>query len=328
MKERSFGARRVSEIGLGTWQLGSTEWGQVDDERAERVLSAALDSGVSFIDTADIYGGGESERRIGRFLSGMPSDLRPLVATKLGRSAEPGWPSNFTYEVMRRHTEASLQRLQCDSLDLTQLHCIPREVMRGGEVFENLRRLQNEGLVRAFGASVETIDEALDCLEVPGLASLQVIFNVFRQKPASELFDAAKARNVAIIVRLPLASGLLSGRMTKATTFAPTDHRTFNRDGQAFSVGETFSGLPFERGVALAAELQKEFPAPPILAQFALRYCLDFDAVTTVIPGASSALQVRSNAAASECSALGTTAHERLREFYAREVHPHIRGSY
>jgi aryl-alcohol dehydrogenase-like predicted oxidoreductase len=332
MQQRKIGQRMVSEIGLGCWQLGAADWGDIDDAAAERILSEAFQQGVTFWDTADVYGSGLSETRIGRFLSSIPDAERPFLATKLGRFSEPGWPANFTYDAMRRHTEASLQRLQVSRVDLTQLHCIPAEVMQRGEVFDHLRRFQEEGLIGAFGASVETVDEALQCLQVPGLASLQIIFNVFRQKPIDELFGRARERGVALIVRLPLASGLLSGKMTRATTFAANDHRSYNRDGQAFNVGETFAGLPFEKGVELVGELMalldgqglRQVPLP----QLALRYCLDFDAVTTVIPGASSVAQVRSNVQAAGLSPLGESAHAALRAFYESKVHPLIRGRY
>lgn len=332
MQQRKFGRRLVSEIGLGCWQLGASDWGNVDDETAHGIMAQALAQGVNFWDTADVYGAGLSETRIGRFLATLTAEQRPFIATKLGRFSDPGWPANFTYDAMRRHTEASLSRLGISSLDLTQLHCIPPSVMGEGEVFATLRKFRDEGLIGAFGASVETIDEALACLEVDGLRSLQVIFNVLRQRPAEELFEKAKQREVAIIVRLPLASGLLSGRMTTTTTFASNDHRSYNRDGQAFNVGETFAGLPFERGVALVQELQttlaqEQGPAVP-LAQLALRYCLDFDAVTTVIPGASSVQQVRDNVSAANLPPLTARTHEVLRTFYHTRVADHIRGAY
>lgn len=332
MQQRKFGQRSVSEVGLGCWQLGAADWGNIDDATAAQILGEALAQGVNFWDTADVYGNGLSERRIGKFLAGISEVQRPFIATKLGRLSEPGWPANFTYDGMRRHTEGSLERLGVERLDLTQLHCIPAEVMRKGEVFDTLRKFQAEGLIGAFGASVETVAEALECLEVPGIASLQVIFNVLRQKPAFELFEKAKARGVALIVRLPLASGLLSGRMTASTTFAQNDHRTYNRDGQAFNVGETFGGLPFERGVALVEELRSALVAEGLLdvplAQFALRYCLDFDAVTTIIPGASSVKQVRDNVQVTNLPPLEERTHALLRSFYQTKVHPQIRGSY
>jgi aryl-alcohol dehydrogenase-like predicted oxidoreductase len=207
------------------------------------------------------------------------------------------------------------------------LHCVPMEQLRRGEVFDWLRALQREGKIRRWGASVESDEEAKVCLAQDGLASLQIIFNIFRQKPISDLFDEAKRKGVAIVVRLPLASGLLSGRYTKATTFAPSDHRTFNRNGEKFNVGETFAGLPFERGVELTDELKAILPAGN-LAQWALRWCLDSDAVTVVIPGARNAEQARSNAAASDLPPLPEETHRKLREFYDRNVAALIRGKY
>jgi aryl-alcohol dehydrogenase-like predicted oxidoreductase len=318
----------VSEIGLGTWQLGGAEWGAVSDEQALDTIAAAAEAGVTFFDTADIYGLGRSEALLGRFLRGRSDRERFFLATKLGRFPEPGWPENFTRQGVFQHTEASLKRLGVEALDLTQTHCIPAEVMRQGEVFEHLRELRRQGKIKAFGASVESNDEALACLQHEGLASLQIIFNIFRQKPIASLFDRAKAQQVAIIVRLPLASGLLGGRLTADTAFAPTDHRHFNRDGQKFNVGETFAGLPFEKGIELAGMLRPLVPPGADMAQFALRWCLDFDAVTTVIPGAKRPEQARANAAASDLPPLGSHLHDRLRRFYEDEVASHIRGKY
>jgi len=330
MRTRPFGSTgiEVSEIGLGTWQLGGTEWGDVSDEQALNTLAAAADAGITFFDTADIYGMGRSEALIGRFLKGRSDRERFFVATKLGRHPRPGWPANFTREAVRQHTEDSLRRLQVESLDLTQTHCIPREQMASGEVFEYLRELKREGKIKAFGASVETVDEALLCLEQEELSSLQVIFNIFRQKPIDVLFDRARARQTALIVRLPLASGLLGGHLTRDAVFAEKDHRHFNRDGQYFNVGETFAGLPFERGVELADAIKALVPGGMTMAQFALRWCLDYDAVTTVIPGAKRPEQARQNAAASELPRLPAGLHSQLRRFYDDEVAPLIRGPY
>jgi aryl-alcohol dehydrogenase-like predicted oxidoreductase len=283
---------------------------------------------VTFLDTADIYGGGRSESLIGKFLREQSDSDRFFVATKLGRRSDPGWPKNFEPQAVIAHTEDSLRRLGVEALDLTQTHCIPLEVMRSGQVFETLRDLRRQGKIKAFGASVETMEEALACLEQDGMASLQIIFNLFRQKPIEMLFERAKAQGVAIVVRLPLASGLLSGKLTVETEFPPTDHRHFNRDGQAFNVGETFAGLPFEKGVELANSLKPLVPQDMTMAQFALRWCLDFDAVTTVIPGAKRPDQARANAAASDLPPLDANLHARLRRFYQQEVAPHIRGPY
>jgi aryl-alcohol dehydrogenase-like predicted oxidoreductase len=327
MNERPFGNETitVSEIGLGTWQLGG-DWGTVTDREAEVILQTAVDHGVTFFDTADVYGGGVSEQRIARFL--QQHDGRVFVATKLGRSGDPGWPQNFSLATMRQHTEDSLRRLQVEALDLTQLHCIPTEELKRGEVFDNLRTLQQEGKIKRFGASVESMEEALICLEQDGLASLQIIFNIFRQKPISTLFEKAQAKGVAIIVRLPLASGLLAGKFTTDTTFPEDDHRSYNRDGDAFNVGETFAGLPFALGVSLADQLKPLVPAGMTMAQMAQRWVLDFAAVTTVITGASRAEQVVGNTAVSQLPPLSPELHQILATFYQAKVTDHIRGPY
>ncbi len=327
MNYRPFGGESalVSEVGLGTWQLGS-DWGEVSDGDASRVLATALDHGVTFFDTADVYGPEVSERRLGRFLKGRSEKV--FVATKLGRLSRPGWPHNFTLETMRAHTEASLRRLGAETLDLTQLHCIPLKEMAEGAVFDHLRALREEGKILRFGASVESMEEALVCLRQEGLSSLQIIFNLFRHKPADVLFQEAQARGVALIVRLPLASGLLAGRFSAGTTFPAGDHRSYNRDGQAFNVGETFAGLPFEVGVGLAERLKPLVPAGMTMAQMAMRWILDFKPVTTVIPGATRTQQVAANAAASGLPPLDHRLHQELRGFYDSEVAPHIRGPY
>lgn len=328
MKQRSFNATnfQASEIGLGAWQIGGSWGDEVPEEEALATLRAAVESGVNFIDTADVYGGGRSESLIGRFLKECPQRL--FVATKLGRGADPGWPANFTLEAMQRHAEASRQRLGVEALDLIQLHCVPTEELRRGEIFDHLRSLQAAGMVRHWGASVESMEEADLCLRQDGLASLQIIFNIFRQKPIHTLFEQAKARNVALIVRLPLASGLLSGKFSRETRFAATDHRNFNRDGQQFNVGETFAGLPFEEGVALAEQLKAWVPEGMTMAQMALRWCLDFDAVSVVIPGAKNPAQARANASASDLPPLNPELHHKLAEWYAQQVEAKIRGPY
>jgi len=327
MRLRTFGgdAFKVSEIGLGTWQLGG-DWGGIDDATSQATLEAADDSGVNMFDTADVYGGGTSERRVGRFLKRHPG--RIFVATKLGRRGDPGGASNFTLETMRKHTEDSLRNLQVDALDLTQLHCVPTETLREGAVFDHLRTLQSEGKIRRWGASIESMEEAQICLAQDGLASLQIIFSIFRQKPIDTLFAGAKAKGVALIVRLPLASGLLAGKYTKDTRFEASDHRTYNRDGQAFNVGETFAGLPFEKGVELADALRGLVPDGMSMARFALRWILDHDAVSVIIPGAKNPAQARENAVASDLSPIPAALHESLREFYREKVHEHIRGPY
>ncbi len=264
-------------MGLGCWQLGGTDWGNVEDQAALDILSAAVDAGVNFFDTADVYGNGRSETLIGRFLK----EQRPkvFVATKLGRTSSL-YPDKYTEAGVRAATEASLKRLGVSTLDLTQLHCIPPSELKRGDVFEWLRKLQSEGKIRHFGASVESMDEALVCLDQPGFVSLQIIFNIFRQKPIQALFSKAKEKGVAIIVRLPLASGLLSGKLTKQSTFPQNDHRNYNRDGKFFNVGETFAGLPYEKGVELADALKQFVPGGLTMAQMAQRWILDYDAVS------------------------------------------------
>lgn len=327
MKTRLFGltGRLVGEVGLGTWQIGGN-WGEVTEDVALATLSAAVEAGTSLFDTADVYGDGRSERLIGRFLKQNRTPL--YVPTKLGRSGSPGWPKNFEREAIRAHTEASLQRLGVETLDLTQLHCVPFEVLQRGEVFESLRELKREGKIRDFGVSVESMEEAQFCMRQEGVAALQIIFNIFRQKPITTLFDEAQTRKIALLVRLPLASGLLGGKMTRDTVFAENDHRKFNRDGQAFNVGETFAGLPFEKGVELADELKKLVPPGMSLAEMSLRWCLDFEAVSAIIPGAKSPQQAQANARASSLPPLSAELHSKLREFYDREVAAHIRGPY
>ena len=328
MKKRAFGGdgAAVSEVGMGCWQIGGGDWGEVDEDDSLGTLRAAVEAGITFLDTADVYGGGRSERLIGRFLK--ESSTPPFVATKLGRASPPGWPGNFTREAVRAHTEASLGRLGVEALDLTQLHCVSPEVLEQGEIFDWLRELRQEGKIRRFGASVESMDEALTCLKQEGLASLQIIFNLFRQKPITALFDQAQSQGVAIVVRLPLASGLLSGKYKRDTQFAPGDHRTYNRNGEAFNVGETFAGLPFETGVDLANALKPLVPEGMTLAQMALRWCLDFPAVTTIIPGAKSPAMASSNAAVSDLPPLPPSLHAQLTAFYGARVAGAIRGPY
>lgn len=330
MKTRKFGksGREVSEVGIGTWQLGGTEWGDVPEEQALEVLYAAAGEDVTFIDTADIYGGGRSEKLIAKFLATQVDPSRYFVATKFGRRDDPGWPGNFEADTIKQHTEDSLRRLGIGCLDLTQAHCLPYEVMSEGKIWDALRGLKEQGMIHNFGASVESMDEALMCLNVDGLSSLQIIFNIFRQKPIEVLFEKAKAKNVAIIVRLPLASGALSGKFKQDTVFPETDHRNFNKDGDAFNVGETFAGLPFSKAVDLAAKLKIIKPQGMTLAQTAIKWCLEFDAVTTVIPGAKRAQQAKDNARTSRMAGLNEYTMKSLEGFYEGEVVDHIRGPY
>src|SRR3989442_2999148 len=316
----------VSEIGLGAWQLGGAEWGDISEEDCLLTLRAAVENGISFFDTADVYGLGRSEELIGKFLKDCPEKI--FVATKLGRFPSPGWPQNFSLQAFRAHAEGSLRRLGVDALDLIQLHCLPIELLRQGEVFEWLRQLRQEGKIKHFGVSVESMAEAQISIEQPDLTSLQIIFNIFRQKPIAALFDQAQAKKVALIVRLPLASGLLSGRYTKDTKFPESDHRTFNRNGESFNVVETFAGLPFEQGVELTQAINPLVPQGMTMAQMALRWILDYEPVSVVLAGARNAAQAAGNAKASELPPLGTEFHEKLKVFYEKEVAMNIRGPY
>jgi len=327
MNYRLFKEHKVSEIGLGTWQLGSTDWGVVNDEEAFAILNAFVDAGGNFIDTADVYGMGVSERIIGRFLKTTKKEM--YVATKLGRrhDGDCGWPQNFSYDGMKSNMEASLKNLGISKLFLEQLHCIPTEELRSGKVFENFRKLKNEGLVQYWGASVETSEEALICLEQEGLSSLQIIFNLFRQHVADEVFSRAKEKGVAIIVRVPLASGLLTGKFSEQTKFAENDHRNYNANGESFNTGETFSGIEFKKGLQISKELGSLLPDDR-MAQWSLRWILDHPEVTTVIPGATKIEQVRNNINASDLPSLPLATHTTLRSLYDEKIKPAIRGHY
>jgi aryl-alcohol dehydrogenase-like predicted oxidoreductase len=290
--------RPVSVIGLGTWQLGA-DWGDISERDALAVLQAAVESGVTFLDTADVYGDGRSERIIGRFIAGNAGQGL-TVATKMGRRVDQV-PENYTLDNFRAWTDRSRVNLGVDTLDLVQLHCPPTAVFASDEVFDALDTLVAEHAIAAYGVSVETSGQALTAIARPGLASVQIIFNAFRRKPLDQVLPAAAAAGVGIIARVPLASGLLSGRYTRDTQFAATDHRNFNRHGEAFDVGETFSGVDYDAGVEAAREfaaLAQDWDPAATPAQAALRWVIQQAGVTTVIPGASSVEQARQNAAA------------------------------
>jgi len=297
----------------------------MQEDTAISIVQTAVGNGVNFFDTANVYGAGRSQELIGRFL--RESSIPVTVATKFGRGPDV-YPDNYSEDKLRSSVEDSMKRLGLGRLDLLQLHCIPMAVLRKGEIFEWLRRLQQEGLIKHFGASVETEEEGLLCIEQEGLLSLQVIFNIFRQKLISELLPRAKSNGIGIIARLPLASGLLSGKLTLDRTFAESDHRYFNRDGQNFNVGETFAGLPYEKGVELADMLKEFIPAGMAMVQLALRWILDHDAVSAIIPGASSPEQAKANAEVSDVTPLPSQVHKALSNFYTTNVHANIRGPY
>ncbi len=326
MKHRKFGAASVSEVGLGCWQIGGDQWGDVAEIDAIDVLRASVETGVTFLDTADVYGAGRSEELIGRFLKNYKR-AEFFIASKFGRFPRPGWPGNFDPTTIREHTENSLKRLGIAQLDLTQLHCLPLEQLKRAEVWDTVRALKREGKIARFGASVESTAEAEECLKHADCASLQIIFNIFRQTPETcGLLDRCAKQNVSVIVRLPLASGLLTGKYTPTTTFAPEDHRTNNRNGERFNVGETFAGLGFEGGLAMVEKLKPLVPIGYTLPQLALRWCLDHPAVTTIIPGARNRTQAVANTAASDLPPLPATTLTKLREFFLNDVKPHVRG--
>lgn len=323
MQSRALGrtGRQVSVVGLGCWQLGA-DWGDVGEADAMKVLHAAVDAGVTFLDTADVYGDGRSETLVGRLLAERP-DARLTVATKMGRRADPHVPEAFTLDAFRAWTDRSRRNLGVERLDLVQLHCPPTPVFSDDRVYDALDALVDEGAIAGYGVSVETCDEALAAIARPHVASVQIILNAFRRKPLEKVLPAAEAAGVGIIARVPLASGLLSGRYDETTTFAPEDHRTYNRDGESFDVGETFSGVPFEVGVR-AARRVAELAAPLPAAQVALRWVIDQPGVTTVIPGARNEAQVQANAAAAALDPLPDDVLDALREVYDVEIREHV----
>jgi len=324
MKKRILGSTgfEVSEIGLGCWQLGN-DFGPVEDNQAQEILTIAANEGINLLDTADVYGGGVSEERIGQWLKN--SDEKPFVTTKVGRGGTL-FPTGYTKEKVRKNIEGSTVRLGVDALDLVQLHCIPPEVLHDGEIFNWLEDFQQQGLIKNFGASVEMIDDALFCCQVPKLATVQIIFNIFRQKAIEKLLPKAAENNIGVIVRLPLASGLLSGKMTKDQQFSAQDHRNYNKDGAAFHVGETFNGLPFNKGVELVDQVNALVPSHLNLLQTSLRWLLDQPQVSSIIAGASHSQQVINNAQVSELDSLDNNLDQKLKMFYQTQVKQHIRG--
>ncbi|MGC7100976.1 aldo/keto reductase [Amycolatopsis lurida] len=309
----------VSAIGLGCWQLGAG-WGEVDEKDALAVLETAADEGVTFFDTADVYGDGRSEQLVGRFRAQRGADGL-FVATKMGRRAEQV-PENYTAANFAAWTDRSRSYLGMDTLDLVQLHCPPTPVYSGDAVFDALDELVDQGRIARYGVSVETCDEALTALARPNVASVQIILNCLRLKPLERVLPAAAEAGAAIIVRVPLASGLLSGKYTKNTTFAADDHRNFNRNGEAFDVGETFAGVPYEVGLEAVDRLRGVVPAGQTLAQFALRWILDQPGVSTVIPGARNPAQARANTSAASLPTLDSEAHEAVRAVYDELIRP------
>lgn len=324
MKEHSFGRMpfSVTNVGFGAWQIGGS-WGDVSEADGRAALNAALDAGMTFIDTADVYGDGRSEKIVADVLKSR-GGKRPMVATKAGRRLNPHVADGYTKANLEGFIDRSLENLEVDSLDLVQLHCPPTEVLYRAEVFEGLNELQKAGKIKGYGVSVEKVEEALKAIEFPGVESIQIIYNIFRQRPDHLFFQEARRKNVAVIARVPLASGLLSGKITRDTKFASDDHRNFNRNGEAFDVGETFAGVPFEVGLQAVEEVRKLVPAGATMAAFALRWILMHEAVTVVIPGARNGEQAKANAEAASLAPLSQDVMAATREIYERLIAPHV----
>lgn len=325
MQYRDFGRTgwKVSEISFGAWAIGSA-WGPVDDAESMAAMHAAVDLGCNLIDTADVYGDGHSERLCAQLRRERPGE-DILIITKAGRRLNPHVADGYNAANLTAFIERSLQNLETDCLDLVQLHCPPTDVYYRPEVFEAMDNLVRAGKIRYYGVSVEKVEEALKAIEYPNVQSVQIIYNMFRHRPGELFFQEAKRRRVGILARVPLASGLLSGKMTRATTFSADDHRQFNRYGEAFDRGETFSGVDYESGLQAAEELKALVPAGATLAQLALRWVLMADAVSCAIPGAKRPDQVADNMAAAELPPLSEVQMLRVREIYgkyiARQVH-------
>lgn len=316
---------QVSEISFGTWAIGGS-WGSVNDKESLLALEAAMEAGVNFFDTADVYGDGHSERLLAQATKGREDEIH--VATKFCRAGDIHDPATYSETAVRAYCEASLKRLERERIDLYQIHCPPLSILQEGSVFRVLDQLQSEGKIRHYGVSVESVEEGLLCLEQPNVRSLQVIFNLFRQKPLEHLLDEAHRRGVGILVRLPLASGLLTGKFTAQSTFEADDHRRYNENGEQFNVGETFAGLGFTKGVELAEQLRWIAEGRGNMTRASLRWLLDHEAVTCVIPGFRNVRQVEDNLAALSVPSFTVAERERLATFYREQVHPYIRGSY
>jgi len=313
----------ISEISLGTWQVGG-KWGEpFSPANADHILNAAVDAGINFIDTADVYGDGESEKAVGRLVRSRAGE-RIFVATKCGRRLQPHTAAAYQPAALRGFVEDSLRNMQLDTIDLIQLHCPPTEVYYRPEIFELFDRLKEEGKIRNLGVSVEKVEEGLKAIEYPNVTTLQVIFNMFRQRPAELLFKEAQRRDVGLIVRVPLASGLLTGKFSAQTQFDKDDHRNFNRDGAAFDKGETFAGVDYNTGLAAVEELKKVFPGQPQLAPLALRWILMFPEVSCIIPGASKPEHLLSNLKTEELPALTAAQLGAVRDIYDRLIRPQV----
>jgi aryl-alcohol dehydrogenase-like predicted oxidoreductase len=320
MNYRPFGSTgwKVSEMGFGAWAIGGDAWGTTDDSEAIAALHRAIDLGVNFIDTADVYGNGHSEELIAQVRKARTEQL--YIVTKAGRRLNPHTAAGYNRQNLTSFVERSLEKLDTEALDLLQLHCPPSEVYDMPEVFGILDDLVQQGKLRYYGVSVEKVAEALKAISYPNVQSVQIIFNMFRFKPIQEFFAAAAARQVAIIARVPLASGLLTGKLRPDTTFSASDHRGYNQHGEAFDQGETFSGVDYARGLQAVEELRLLVPAGMSMAQFALRWILMFPEVTTVIAGAKNPSQAEDNTKASLLAPLDQTTMNRVAEIYNSKI--------
>jgi aryl-alcohol dehydrogenase-like predicted oxidoreductase len=321
MKYRELGRTgwKVSEISFGAWAIGSA-WGKVDDQESLAALHRALDGGVNFFDTADVYGDGHSERLLAKLRKERKDKF--YIATKAGRRLNPHTAEGYNRANLTAFVERSLKNLETDAIDLLQLHCPPISVLYMPEVFSVLDDLVKAGKLRHYGVSVEKVEEALKAIEFPGVQTIQLIFNIFRQRPAELFFPEAQRRRVGILARVPLASGMLSGKITRESKFAKDDHRNFNRHGEAFDRGETFSGVDFETGLRVVDELKAFVPASATMAQLALRWILEFPAVTCAIPGAKRPAQVAENIAASDLKPLSQATMKKIGTLYDAQIRP------
>ncbi|MEB7463058.1 aldo/keto reductase [Staphylococcus succinus] len=327
MKYRELGntGMMISEVSFGTWAIGGA-WGETNDEEALKALSYAIDQGVNFFDTADVYGDGHSEALLAKATEGKEDEI--YIATKFCRQGDIADPQNYSYETVKSYCEDSLKRLNRDSIDLFQIHCPATDILKDGSVFKVLDQLTEEGLIRHYGVSVESVEEGLICLEYPNVASLQIIFNMFRQKPLEKLIPKAYQQGVGIIARVPLASGLLTGKFTSETKFSEDDHRKFNENGESFNVGETFSGLGLQKGVELANQLQWIAEDRPSMASAALKWILDYKEISCINPGFRNIKQVKQNLATLDTKSFTESEKLEIENFYKEKVADFIRGTY
>jgi aryl-alcohol dehydrogenase-like predicted oxidoreductase len=325
MKYRVLGKTgyKVSEVGFGAWAIGAS-WGKVDDKTSLKALHAAADRGVNFFDTADVYGDGHSEKLIAKFLNERRGKEKIYVATKAGRRLSPHEAKGYNGKNIEKFIDRSLKNLKTETLDLLQLHCPPNEVYYDPAMFESLEKLVKKGKIMHFGVSVEKVEQAIKSLEYPGVASVQIIFNIFRQRPRELFFKLAKTKEVGIIVRVPLASGLLTGKYGLNSKFAKDDHRNYNRYGQSFDVGETFAGVDYETGVKAEKQLERIKPKEMTMPEFALRFILDNPEVSVVIPGGKTPEQVADNTKASDMKTLTKIIHKEITEIYDKLIKPQV----